>query len=198
MPGALDGRMLDLRRVIAEHSCRGRRRLDRAPRPLHQLRARPVLLPPARPGADREAGRPVRSDRVRGQPRAGARADRPRGRRSWPRPSTSAPTTCRPWRRPASSWSGRTAPRTCSPSRSATATCSTWDFIGALQSRKLKDIAPNVRLIHSIASESALAPARAASGQGGADPGQRGRRGVQGGRRPRRAGRTTSSAAPVP
>jgi|SRR5215218_11426615 len=32
----------------------------------------------------------------------------------------------------------------------------TWDFIGALQSRKLKDISPNVRLIHSIASESAL------------------------------------------
>jgi uncharacterized pyridoxal phosphate-containing UPF0001 family protein len=32
----------------------------------------------------------------------------------------------------------------------------TWDFIGALQSRKLKDIAPNVRLIHSIASESGL------------------------------------------
>ena len=31
-----------------------------------------------------------------------------------------------------------------------------WDFIGALQSRKLKDIAPNVRLIHSISSESAL------------------------------------------
>ena len=42
----------------------------------------------------------------------------------------------------------------------------TWDFIGAIQSRKLKDIAPNVRLIHSISSESALrrleqAPARA-------------------------------------
>ena len=32
----------------------------------------------------------------------------------------------------------------------------TWDFIGGLQSRKIKDIAPNVRLIHSIASESAL------------------------------------------
>jgi pyridoxal phosphate enzyme (YggS family) len=31
-----------------------------------------------------------------------------------------------------------------------------WDFIGALQSRKVKDIAPNVRLIHSIASDSAL------------------------------------------
>ena len=32
-----------------------------------------------------------------------------------------------------------------------------WDFIGALQSRKVKDIAPRVRLIHSVASESALA-----------------------------------------
>jgi hypothetical protein len=32
----------------------------------------------------------------------------------------------------------------------------TWDFIGALQSRKVKDIAPLVRLIHSVASESAL------------------------------------------
>jgi pyridoxal phosphate enzyme (YggS family) len=31
-----------------------------------------------------------------------------------------------------------------------------WDFIGALQSRKLKDISPHVRLIHSISSESAL------------------------------------------
>jgi uncharacterized pyridoxal phosphate-containing UPF0001 family protein len=32
-----------------------------------------------------------------------------------------------------------------------------WDFIGALQSRKIKDVAPRVRLIHSVASESALA-----------------------------------------
>ena len=32
-----------------------------------------------------------------------------------------------------------------------------WDFIGVLQSRKVRDVAPNVRLIHSLASESALA-----------------------------------------
>jgi PLP dependent protein len=32
----------------------------------------------------------------------------------------------------------------------------TWDFIGRLQSRKVKAIAPHVRLIHSVASESAL------------------------------------------
>ena len=31
-----------------------------------------------------------------------------------------------------------------------------WDFIGALQSRKVKDVAPVSRLIHSVASESAL------------------------------------------
>jgi PLP dependent protein len=33
----------------------------------------------------------------------------------------------------------------------------TWDFIGALQSRKVRDVAPRVRLIHSVASESVLA-----------------------------------------
>ncbi|MGI8845320.1 MAG: YggS family pyridoxal phosphate enzyme [Thermoleophilaceae bacterium] len=32
----------------------------------------------------------------------------------------------------------------------------TWDFIGALQSRKVKDVAPLVRLIHSVATDSAL------------------------------------------
>lgn len=32
-----------------------------------------------------------------------------------------------------------------------------WDFIGALQSRKVKDLAPRVRLIHTLASDSALA-----------------------------------------
>ena len=31
-----------------------------------------------------------------------------------------------------------------------------WDFIGALQSRKLRDVAAHVRLIHSLASDSAL------------------------------------------
>ncbi|HLL86281.1 MAG TPA: YggS family pyridoxal phosphate enzyme [Thermoleophilaceae bacterium] len=32
----------------------------------------------------------------------------------------------------------------------------TWDFIGALQSRKVRDLAGRVRLIHSVASRSAL------------------------------------------
>jgi uncharacterized pyridoxal phosphate-containing UPF0001 family protein len=33
----------------------------------------------------------------------------------------------------------------------------TWDFIGALQSRKVRDLIGHVRYIHSVASESALA-----------------------------------------
>lgn len=33
----------------------------------------------------------------------------------------------------------------------------TWDFIGALQSRKVRDVLPRVRYIHSVASDSALA-----------------------------------------
>jgi pyridoxal phosphate enzyme (YggS family) len=32
----------------------------------------------------------------------------------------------------------------------------TWDFIGALQSRKVRQVVPHVRLIHSVASESVL------------------------------------------
>ncbi|HEY0630582.1 MAG TPA: hypothetical protein VGC98_00890, partial [Thermoleophilaceae bacterium] len=32
-----------------------------------------------------------------------------------------------------------------------------WHFIGALQSRKVRDVAPRVDLIHSVASDSALA-----------------------------------------
>jgi hypothetical protein len=40
----------------------------------------------------------------------------------------------------------------------ATAPCRfTWDFIGQLQSRKVKDLLPHVRYIHSVASDSALA-----------------------------------------
>ncbi|MBA2504595.1 MAG: YggS family pyridoxal phosphate enzyme [Thermoleophilaceae bacterium] len=39
-----------------------------------------------------------------------------------------------------------------------------WDFIGALQSRKVKDVVPNVRLIHSLASDSALAKLEANPG----------------------------------
>ncbi|HTU95662.1 MAG TPA: YggS family pyridoxal phosphate enzyme [Solirubrobacteraceae bacterium] len=33
----------------------------------------------------------------------------------------------------------------------------TWDFIGQLQSRKVKDVLPHVRYIHSVASDSAMA-----------------------------------------
>lgn len=40
----------------------------------------------------------------------------------------------------------------------------TWDFIGTLQSRKVADVLPHVRYIHSLASESALAQLRRHAG----------------------------------
>jgi pyridoxal phosphate enzyme (YggS family) len=40
--------------------------------------------------------------------------------------------------------------------QSATGDAFTWDFIGHLQSRKVKQIAPLVRLIHSVCSDSVL------------------------------------------
>ena len=57
-----------------------------------------------------------------------------------------------------------------------------WDFIGNLQSRKVKRIVPLVRLIHSLASDSALAQLERARGarDGGAGRGQPRRRGEQG------------------
>ena len=53
------------------------------------------------------------------------------------------------------------------------ATRSRWDFIGELQSRKVKDVAPLVRLIHSVASESALRKLEANPAPRGADRGER-------------------------
>ena len=65
----------------------------------------------------------------------------------------------------------------------------TWDFIGRLQSRKVKAIVPHVRLIHSVASESVLARAGSSSGRcppgpGDPDRGERRLRARQGGSRP--------------
>ena len=58
----------------------------------------------------------------------------------------------------------------------------TWDFIGNLQSRKVKRILPLVRLIHSVATDSALEQLGAPRGcsNRGAGRGQPLRRGEQG------------------
>ena len=67
----------------------------------------------------------------------------------------------------------------------------TWDFIGNLQSRKVKQILPLVRLIHSVATDSVLAQLErhGTAGDRGPDRGQRRRRGGQGRGRPGRARR---------
>ena len=66
-----------------------------------------------------------------------------------------------------------------------------WDFIGNLQSRKVKQVLPLCRLIHSVATDSVLEQLgrHGAPEHRGPDRGQRRRRGGQGRRRARRAGR---------
>ena len=128
----------------------GRRDRDRARRPLHELRARAVLLAPPRPGRDRPPGG--------GGDRHG-RADHARSiRPSSARTSTGSASgrarafeilvatkyvpderPCRRLRRPGSSWSARTAFRTSSASRALAGDRFEWHFIGALQSRKVRD-----------------------------------------------------------
>ena len=59
----------------------------------------------------------------------------------------------------------------------------TWDFIGQLQSRKVKQVLPYVRWIQSVASDSALEQLErhAEAGDRGPRRGQRGRRGRKSG-----------------
>ena len=66
-----------------------------------------------------------------------------------------------------------------------------WDFIGNLQSRKVKQLLPLCRLIHSVASDSALEQLGRHGGPGDRGPGrgQRRRRGGQGRDRSRGARR---------
>ena len=74
-----------------------------------------------------------------------------------------------------------------------------WDFIGNLQSRKVKDVLPLVRLIHSVHSDSVMKQLGIHGDERhrGADPGQRRRRGGQGGRRPRRISGAAIERCPV-
>ena len=130
-----------------------------------------------------------------GEPGAGARADRPRGRDPAPRSSTCDADDLPALAEAGIELVGENRAQDLLAKQERHRDLFTWDFIGALQSRKVKDIAPNVRLIHSVASESALRRLEANPGARGAGPGERGGRGAQGGRRPGRAGRLTSSAA---
>ena len=177
----------------------------RARGPVHALPRRPVLLPPPRRRRDGPPGRagrgsprdaPVhRPRRRRGRARTSsgcasgspAPAATPRRWRSARRSSTWTPRSCRRWPRRASGWWARTAPRTCWPSSDAHAGLFEWDFIGALQSRKVRDVAP-ARAADPLGGLGLRAvAARAPPGARGAGAGERGRGGGQGGHRSGRA-----------
>ena len=133
--------------------------------------------------------RPARSS---AQPRAGARAAAGRGSRCWRRPSTSPLEEMGALAEAGVELVGENRLQDLeAKQRALAATRSTWDFIGNLQSRKVKRILPLVRLIHSVATDSVLEQLgrHASPEHRGAGRGQRRRRGGQGRGRARRARR---------
>ena len=90
---------------------------------------------------------------------AAAAPARRRRRRARRRGKYVAPRTSACSRRPGSRRSARTARRTCRRRSPRTGDTFTWDFIGHLQSRKVKLVAPLVRLIHSVAHRLGARPA---------------------------------------
>ena len=82
--------------------------------------------------------------------RAGARR-RPASR-SWPPRSTSSRTTCRRWPSRGVELVGENRSDALIEKQERFGDLFTWDFIGHVQSRKVRDIAGRVRLIHSVDS----------------------------------------------
>ena len=102
--------------------------------------------PRARPGARSRAN----LERVR-EPGRG------RGSRSSPRPSTCRSRRWARWPRPGSTLVGENRQQDLAAKRERWGDAFEWDFIGNLQSRKVRQLLPACRLIHSVASDSALA-----------------------------------------
>ena len=178
-------------------------RPERCSSPTAATAASPAARRGSRGGADPRARRRARAREPRARPRrdraragrdpgdveilaavkyvaarGARRARRGRARRSW----------------------ARTARRTSRPRPHAYPGAFTWDFIGHLQSRKVKQILPLVRYIHSVASDSALAQLgrHGTPETRGAGRGQRRRRGGQERGRARRAATRSSTRCPVP
>ena len=143
----------------------------------------------------------VRANLERSAPRSRgvcARGPRPGGRRDPRRRQVrrrSTRSAC--WPTPASTLVGENRAQDLVAKQERWGDRLTWDFIGHLQSRKVKQVLPHVRWIHSVASDSVLAQLErhAHAGDRGAGRGQRRRRGGQERRRARGARRASSSAA---
>ena len=204
------GRNLDLK-AVARLRARGggRRGASRTSGSARSAATPTLVLPPPRrrhhrpPGGRRMAelidGARRRSACARTSPRCArrsprrrARAGRDAGRRRDPRrgevrPRRGSRDPGRGGPRPARR-EPRAGPRRQEGRRRRPGTF-TWDFIGQLQSRKVKAILPLVRLIHSVASDSALAQLERHA-TGGTEVLARGQR--RGGGRARRASRPTS------
>ena len=102
--------------------------------------------------------------------------------RSWPRPSTSSPEELERLAEAGVELVGENRLQDLEAKRELYGDRFAWDFIGNLQSRKVKRILPLVRLIHSVATDSVLEQLGRHGTPGHGDP-RRGQRRRRGGRR---------------
>ena len=140
----------------------GGRRPDRGGGPLHQLPWGPVLLAPARRGSHRTAGRPrmdpgrVADNLARVRERIAAAGREPSEVEICAAikyvPSEDLPALAEGGIKLV----GENRAQDLLAKQADHGGLFEWDFIGSLQSRKVRDVAPHVRLIHSVASESVL------------------------------------------
>ena len=158
--------MLDLAAVARQLLERAGVGAGRVQRALHELQRRALLLPPARRRANRAPGRSRMAELITGHrldpERVRARTSSEVREAGGPELEILAATKYVPRRRDGGAGRGRGgAGRREPPSgpggqAGALGRPFTWDFIGNLQSRKVKRILPLVRLIHSVATDSAL------------------------------------------
>ena len=166
---------------------------------------RTVLLAPARPRRHRPSGRrrgaacliprvvAANLARIRDLGRA-------RRSRSWPRPSTSTQTTCRALREAGVTLVGENRTDALIPKQERFGDLFTWDFIGHVQSRKVRDLVGRVRLIHAVDSLSVCEQLdRRGQPETGRLPaaGERRRGGHEVRRRARRGGRVPGAVEPL-
>ncbi len=168
LDGVARGGMLDLRAVVRHKLAAGGVTRDRGRAPVHVLPSRPVLLASPRPRGDRPPGRPRLARMTLDPRRVRDNLDRVHERISAAGRDPATVEICAaikylpPDDLPALAEAGiklvgENRAQALREKQVAHGDLFFWDFIGALQSRKVREVAPRVRLIHSVATDSALA-----------------------------------------
>ena len=168
LDGVAEGRMLDLPAVASRAAGARRGAGHRVRGPLHEVQPRALLLPPPRRRAHRPPGRPGLDGLTMVEPVTDLDVERVRANlariREQAGPDVEILAATKYIRtedmgalaEAGVELVGENRLQDLEEKRERWGDRFTWDFIGNLQSRKVKRILPLVRLIHSVASDSVL------------------------------------------